>query len=43
MKHQHVKVAGAVCIAGALALTVTMVLAGSPKKEGYLLMSVPCQ
>jgi lipoprotein-anchoring transpeptidase ErfK/SrfK len=32
VKHQHVKVAGAVCIAGALALTVTMVLAGSPKK-----------
>ena len=33
MKHQHVKVAGAVCIAGALALTVTMVLAGSPKSS----------
>jgi hypothetical protein len=43
VKHQHVKVAGVVCIAGALALTVTMVLAGSPNKEGHLLMSSPCQ
>jgi len=32
MKHWYVKVAGAVCIAGALALVVTMVLAGSPNK-----------
>ena len=31
MQHRYVKVAGAVCIAGVLALVVTMLLVGSPK------------
>jgi lipoprotein-anchoring transpeptidase ErfK/SrfK len=33
VKHWYVKVAGAVCITGALALVVTMLLAGSPTKS----------
>jgi hypothetical protein len=33
LQHRYVKLAGAVCIAGALALVVTMLLTGSPKKS----------
>jgi lipoprotein-anchoring transpeptidase ErfK/SrfK len=33
VKHWYVKVAGAVCVAGALALVVTMLLTGSPTKS----------
>jgi lipoprotein-anchoring transpeptidase ErfK/SrfK len=33
VKHWHVKVAGAVCLVGVLALIVTILLTGSPKKD----------